>query len=107
MDVFGSESKGTQVGTDDLQFVACLELVVEGAGGDSVFITGFYLCHDLPLPDVAGIFCVLTGISVIEAGGVDAVGYMVHLVPPHGVQRDAGGGGVNGVAVGSGDDDGV
>ena len=46
-------------------------------------------------------------LAVIEAGGVDAVGDVIHLVPPDGVQLFTGGNIVDAVAVSTCDDGGI
>ena len=105
--VFRDDGEGAQIGTDDLQPVAGAELVVQAANRLSVLTTGFHLRHNLPLADVTGIRGVLPGLAKIEAGGVNPVGNVLHLVPPYGVNRPPGGNVVDAVPVSPRDDGGV
>ena len=85
------DGEGAHIGADNFQRVSRAEFVVQAAHRQSVFVAGFYLRHDLPLPDVPGGSYVLPRFAVIEAGGVDAVGNVIHLIPPDGVKHPASG----------------
>ncbi len=50
---------------------------------------------------------VLSGLAVVEAGGIDPVGHMVHLVPPYLVHRTACGNVIDHMPVGTGNDGGI
>ena len=104
---FCSEIKGAQIRAYDLQNITCVELVVQRAKGNAVLITFFHLGNDLSLPDITGILGVLTGFAVVEAGGVDPVGHMIHFIPPDLVDGTAGIDVIDHMAVCAGDDGGI
>ena len=71
LDIRSMESEGTQVGPYDFQLIANLELVVQAANSQTVFVAAFHFGNDLPLPDVAGMLGILTGLAVVETCGVN------------------------------------
>ena len=103
----GGDGEGTGIGANHFQLVAGAELVVQTAHGQAVFVAGLHLGHDLPLPDVTGMLRILAGLAEIEAGGIDSVGNMIHLVPPDPVDLPAGVDIIQHMAVSAGDDGGI
>ena len=99
--------KGTQVRPYQLHRVTGAELVPQGNDSVAVGVTFRDQRHHLPFPDVAGIFVVLAGITVVKAGGIGPVADVLHLVPPHRVNGAARGGIVQTVPVSAGDDGGI
>ena len=67
------EGEGPQIRADAFHGIPLAKLIAQAANGISVFVAAFYNGAHLPLADVAGIFRILTGETVVEAGGVDPV----------------------------------
>ena len=79
--------KGPQIRPHQLHRVTGAELVPQGNDGVAAGVTFRDQRHYLPFPDVAGIFVVLAGITVVKAGGIGPVADVLHLIPPHRVKR--------------------
>ena len=93
------EEDGISVRTEQLQRIAGPESVALRQVGVSERIAGFHHGDHIIKGKVTAVPGGLTGLTVVEPGGLGPVAQLVDFIPPDFWQRDSGDGTVQGMAV--------